>query len=142
MTDEIISEPIDWDFEFPDFAKEEIYSPLSIDLPHLLDFDSMRKLQRFRNMLRKPIFINRGNLKLRGVRTRKEQESLGKKGATNSMHVAGKAFDIDCKGYMSVADLAQAAVIFRWSCVIKYPTFVHVDNRDLWDGKQIIRDYS
>jgi hypothetical protein len=36
---------------------------------------------------------------------------------------------------MSVFELFEQAKKFQWPCVLRYATFIHVDNRFLLDGK-------
>lgn len=140
------------EWRWPDFKPWEIFSKGTIGVTHdtsldkiknihwhsyrgvgLLDLDAMDKLQRFRNRVGR-LMINNFDigLTMRGIRSPKEQiEVIGKyKGAENSMHCAGKAFDLTPKD-ITLEELKREALWFGWGGVGYYPgkNFVHVDAR-------------
>jgi|GEM_PF-5781197 len=131
----------------PSFTLGEIYSPeiLAKKMFFTLDALAALKLQRFRDHIHRitgeGLLINHGKLTRRGVRSIADQTAIaGKKAETWSAHVAGKAFDISLTreaGKYTNAYLYNAAKDHGWGAVGRYQTFIHVDNRDLWGGKQI-----
>jgi len=134
---EALNEKIKWAEMFPNFAPKEIYSPDTLQHPSWLDLAAMEKLQRFRNVLNKPILVNHGNLQLRGVRSCSEQAGLLRTGASSarfSYHIQGCAFDITVPD-MSVNELTQWCRDFHWTKVIPYPDkkFVHVHYTDTYE---------
>lgn len=137
----------DWAHHFPNFTKEEIFSPglLSKGLFHTVDIESLAKLQRFRdyifNVTGAGLLVNHGESVLRGVRTISEQVQVGREygGAeVLSMHCQGKAFDITMSQKHDSKELAKMAIAFGFTGVGIYPTFVHVDTRFSFDGKPTV----
>ncbi len=136
-----------WEHHFPNFSKEEIFSPelLAKKLFHTVDIESLAKLQRFRdyvfNATRVGLVVNHGNSKLRGVRSLAEQAEVAKKygGAeTLSMHCQGKAFDVSMWSNHNSDQLAKMAITFGFTGVGVYPTFVHLDTRFSFDGVPVV----
>lgn len=71
--------------------------------------------------------INHADLTHRGVRTVKENKDVG--GAAESMHVAGRAFDVSCYE-ISMDDLLKAILEARlFGGIGIYKTFIHCDDR-------------
>lgn len=127
-----------WCKRWPSFTPKEIYSPQSLfDCPQILDPNSLDKLQTLRFTLDKPILVNYEGLQYRGVRTIKENNQI--KGASNSMHLHGRAFDITVKG-MTPENLAAFIKDSRlFNGIGIYPSWVHVDTRfDLFNDEQTV----
>ena len=117
-----------WLRRWPSFKPEEIYSPESFaNYPHILEPTTLDKLQILRGFLNKQIIVNHGDNKLRGIRT--ISENLAIKGAKESMHTKGRAFDVSIPG-MSSAEAAEAIKkTGLFTMHIIYPTWVHIDTR-------------
>ena len=137
----------DWEYYIPSFSPEEIYSPGALKrYRHGICLDTLMKLQRFRDYVNRArgcgLLVNFGNHKRRGVRTAQDQVEIVKKfgGARDSMHVAGRAFDITMSKRHDTYWLGKSAVDFGWTGVGFYPTFVHVDTRTCFDGQAVIWD--
>lgn len=116
----------------PFFSPEEILSPDTLSHPHLIDVASLYQLNEFRKFIDRPLFINHRGLRLRGLRSAREQLSLKDQGgAFNSQHVQGKAFDISCYDLDFTVFVRKARTF--WPFTKSYPTmnFVHCDNRNL-----------
>lgn len=129
-----------WRTRWPSFSPREVYSPVALErYRHKLCPRAMDNLQLFREMLDTPLLVNHLSLKLRGVRTADENENIG--GARDSMHVAGRAFDVTAPG-LEIDKLYQAAIDSGlWGGIGRYDTFVHVDARlvesvvTTWDNR-------
>lgn len=112
---------------WPNFSPEEIFSPESIKRPHVLCVDAMDALQTFRTQLERPLVVNFGSNRQRGVRTYEDNQAIG--GAKDSMHLHGRAFDIHCPD-ISVSELYDKAKEFgRFKGLGLYRSWVHVDTR-------------
>ena len=89
-----------------------------------IDFQSVNKLQQLRDILGVPIIINSA------FRTKEYNQQV--KGAKNSKHLIGKAFDIRYTpelqkyGYDTIRRIAQN---IGFNGVIIYDTFIHIDTR-------------
>jgi hypothetical protein len=118
------------------FKPEEVLSPLGLVQYNrgnlMLQIDALLKLDNFREFLGRPLICNTGILRLRGYRNLEENKRAG--GAAYSRHMQGIAFDVHCPS-ISVFELFELAKKFGWPCVLKYASFIHVDNRFLLDGK-------
>lgn len=140
LTDSVFNK--NWAKISPFFSPAEIFSPATIDRgKHLIDIKALEKLNRFREYVQEALYVNHAGLTLRGVRSPKEQITLGqtnRHAAELSMHVGGKAFDLSSPG-LTVDQLGLAAKDFGWSAVGINPKagFVHVDTRELFGGKPI-----
>lgn len=124
--------PIKWGDISPWFSVEEIMSPDTMDYLHLVDIKALTRLNEFRQIIDKPIFVNHSGLHLRGVRSSREQLSLKEVGgARYSQHVQGKAFDMSCYA-MNWSEFVTACKNF-WTFSKQYPdmNFVHGDDRNL-----------
>lgn len=85
-----------------------------------VDSELIRKLQKLRTKLGRPIKINSG------YRTPTHNKNVG--GAKGSQHLLGTAADIVVSGvYPKV--VAQEAIALGFSGVKAYDTFTHVDTR-------------
>lgn len=124
-----------WKKRWPNFSKLEIYSLAALGrYEHLLCPYSMDLLQAFRNHLGVELLVNIGEANHRGVRTIEDNIACG--GAKESMHLAGRAFDISSH-WVDADRLAREALLFQgWHGIGIYKTWVHVDTR-LNDGRPI-----
>lgn len=87
-----------------------------------IDVDFVRnKLQPMRDYFGAPVIINSA------YRTPEHNKKV--KGATNSYHMKGRAFDIKVKG-RAPQEIARYAQILNIHGIIQYNSFVHVDSRD------------
>lgn len=129
-----LKHPIRWKGISPRFQPHEILSPDTIHTPHCVDIPSLILVNELALYVDKPVLVNHGNNHRRGVRSSREQVDIIKKfgGAPNSMHVAGKAFDITIQG-MTLAETAQAMedIGFTFIKIYESANFVHGDNRNL-----------
>ena len=94
-----------------------------------LDFDHIKKLQRFRAKLGVPITVNSG------YRCSRHNADVG--GTTNSQHLISCATDIVAKG-MDPEEVAMAAESFGFDGIGRYNTFTHIDSRGYyarWDKR-------
>ena len=133
----------DWNKFSPHFRPEELLSPESVSHPHVLDRAAVSKLNEFRERINAPLLVNHGGLKLRGYRSPREHAQLLHRepnAGELSMHCAGKAFDISCAKFSPV-ELAEFAKEFGWSAIGIGETFVHVDDRYLFGGPQVVWTY-
>lgn len=124
-----------WSSLSPYFTPEEIFSPDTIRTPHMLDVSAIIALNDGRHELGIPILVNFNGLRLRGVRSAREQISLKEAGgAENSQHVQGKAFD--CSFDLNKISYERFESVMR-SCGFNffkvYPDkgFIHMDHRNL-----------
>lgn len=110
------------------FQPQELLSPDTITAPWLLDMESAQKLDDFRAWINVRLICNFGNHRRRGVRSTREHYELmiHGAGATLSMHLTGKAFDIHSPD-ITVAELYRLAIQYDWPFVKLYPTWIHVD---------------
>lgn len=122
-----------WEEVSPFFTRAEVMSPNTVMHPHLIDVIALHQLNEFRHKINKQLFVNHRNLHMRGVRSASEQLQLVElvKGAENSQHVQGKAFDISCYD-LKFTQFARKCRDF-WPFVKEYPekNFCHCDNRNL-----------
>ena len=129
-----LKDPIRWQDISPWFSLEEILSPETIHTPHCIDIPSLILLNELRKYVDAPILVNHGESKKRGVRSSAEQLDLVKThgAAPNSMHPAGKAFDITIPS-MTLEQTAEAArdIGFTFTKIYQKANFVHIDNRNL-----------
>lgn len=91
----------------------------------LIDIDHVEALQRMRDKWGKVITINSA------FRCEKHNKAVG--GSTQSRHLKGDATDIVVKG-LSLDIVARDCEHFNG--LGRYNTFVHIDSRDLLDGKK------
>jgi uncharacterized protein YcbK (DUF882 family) len=94
----------------------------------LVDERSMDMLQELRDAIGKPLFVNSGY--------RSPEHNRKVKGAPNSFHLRGRAFDISNKRH-SVDTLVSTALSIGFMGVGYYNTFVHLDTRNYdaeWRG--------
>jgi uncharacterized protein YcbK (DUF882 family) len=87
----------------------------------ILDMDLVIKLQKLRDNIGKPIFINSG------YRNKEYNKKVG--GVTNSQHLLGKAADIRVDG-INVDELSRHAKIVGFNGIGIYKDFLHVDIRN------------
>ena len=127
-----------WNEVSPYFRVEEIVSPETWGMVHLVDVEALKALNRLRGVLGVACLVNvpGSGLRLRGLRSWKEQEGLVEKGLTKakfSMHCLGKAFDVSAPG-RELDEIANAAKAVGFSYVLVYPGngFVHMDMRTVW----------
>lgn len=126
--------PIIWKEVSPFFKPHEILSPDTLSTTHCVDVDSLILLNELRKYVDSLILVNHGKNLRRGVRSSREQLLLVKMygAALNSMHVAGKAFDVTIPD-LSLEETAQAAedVGFTFTKIYEEANFVHIDKRNL-----------
>lgn len=91
-----------------------------------VDYRLIKELEKLRIALGKPISITSG------YRTGKYNESVG--GVRNSMHLTGKAADIQVQGY-TPEQVYQVAQQLKFAGIGIYETFIHLDVRE---GKRVI----
>ena len=148
---------LNWHNILPSFKPEELLSPSLLDkgLYSALDLPSAIFLQEFRDYLSHGyscgLLVNHGASRHRGVRSLQDQAAINaaypKSAETFSFHCAGKAWDItpvplnSKKLIITMSELATIAVAFGWGGVGTYNTFVHVDTRNLVNGKPTLWDY-
>ena len=117
--------PEDWPWE--NFTPKEIACRGTGKL--LVDERSMDMLQELRTKIGKPFHINSG------YRSPEHNEAVG--GATNSMHLQGKAFDISLQN-LDRQVLYQEAQDMGFKGIGQYNSFMHIDTRDYvarWDER-------
>lgn len=134
---------VTWRKFSPHFTQEELLSPDGLLSPHVLDPLAVSKLNEFRERINLQLFINHGGSKLRGYRSPREHYNLLQhepNAGELSMHCAGKAFDISCNE-KTPAELAELAKSFGWAAIGIGKTFVHVDDRYLFGGPQVVWTY-
>lgn len=146
-------EDVEWSKRWPDFKVEEV---LSNDQLFLLDtkgvfpysFRALDKLQAFRSFCDAPLQVNALGKRRRGSRSLHEiyeinRETRGKERGWDYSFHAWCAFDVSSTS-ISVPDLYRLAVSFvhgalgAWGGIGLYKTFIHVDDRDVLNGKQTI----
>lgn len=97
----------------------------------VIDMDLVNELQKLRNFINKPIVITSG------YRTPKYNAEIG--GATNSMHMLGKAVDIYVHN-MSSEELYYIARHFNFKGFGIYDNWLHLDVRldklAVWDNRK------
>lgn len=125
---EIRGETMNWKTISPYFTPSEIFSPdiLRANALHLVDIDALQKLNRMREILDAPCFVNHQGFHLRGVVSARESQL--RQGASLTMHVTGKAFDVSCYTRI-VPNILDAAEIAGFTFIKPYGTWVHVDTR-------------
>ena len=116
------------------FAPEEIYSPACLLLyPHKLDAAAMLALVAFRKWFGYPLHIN--TYKWGGAHTqsgvRDSEGNMAVNGVKESMHLAGKAFDLKSPN-TDIQELYEGVVGWgQWRYIQPYfdRQFIHVDCR-------------
>ena len=94
----------------------------------MLDYELVKKLQKLRWVVGKPIKINSG------YRTKSWNNKVG--GSPRSQHLLGKAADIVVEGY-TPKEIAKLAKQAGFDGIGVYDTFTHVDVRGYkarWEG--------
>lgn len=86
-----------------------------------MDKDFLLKLDKLRELCNIPLKINSS------YRSVNYNKSVG--GASNSMHIYGKAVDIACNSSVTRGVILKNALNLGMSCGV-YRTWIHVDNRD------------
>ena len=127
-----------WDKISPYFKPQEIFSPASLQhCPHVLDLETLKKINLVREKIGKPIIINNwacpsvsASRKIyhAGVRTCKDNSQEG--GASHSMHVRGNAVDPKIRGlqgYEFYEMLVKTGVSFNGIGI--YSWGLHLDTR-------------
>jgi uncharacterized protein YcbK (DUF882 family) len=104
----------------PNFKLYEFESPDTRTVK--LDFRLLELLQKLRDQWGKPVKINSG------YRTPKHNERVG--GTGGSLHLEGKAVDIDTAGLVESKALARLAQKVGFKGIGVYQGWVHVDVRD------------
>lgn len=117
---------------WPNFEPWEVLSPDGLRAWYdkrafVLDVDAMNHLQRLRDILGYPVYVNRWSGDLRGYRSPVENLSI-KASAEFSRHVFGDAFDISVKE-LTVSELFDAMDGLGWTGLKEYRTWVHGDWR-------------
>ena len=125
----------EWLSRWPNFTPEEVYSPDAlVTHKHILCPHSLDLLQKLRSELGVRIVVNFLNNRRRGVRTTEDNSEI--RGAANSMHLHGRAFDIHSPD-MPLSSLHTAAVKFvGFNGIGLYNTWVHIDTRLSLDGSK------
>lgn len=121
---------MDWWKEIsPNFDKDEIFSTDLIKRSawHIVDIEALAKLNKLRDILDAPCFVNHRGLTMRGVVS--PREALLRGGASLTMHVTGKAFDVSCYT-KTIDDVVKTAKDAGFTFVIPYKSWVHVDTRN------------
>lgn len=85
----------------------------------LIDYELLCLLQLIRNVKNRPISVNSG------YRTSSWNKKVG--GASNSFHLYGRAFDIQCEDSSTLATIANSIGI---KGIIRYNSFIHIDSRE------------
>lgn len=117
---------MNWQDLSPHFTPSEIFSPdiIRANALHLVDIDALKKLNKMREILNAPCFVNHQRFTLRGVVSAREAISRG--GAPLTMHVTGKAFDVSCYNRI-VPNIIDAAEEAGFRYIKPYGSWVHVD---------------
>lgn len=120
------------EWRWKNFKPSEVLSPEGLaqyDKGNLLLQPlALDTLQELRNLAKKPLYVNTGELKLRGYRSPKENEKAG--GVEYSRHVQGLAFDISWDDDLSsLVTLAKRAGFLY---IKRYSTWIHVDIGVRW----------
>jgi uncharacterized protein YcbK (DUF882 family) len=117
---------MNWKTISPHFTPSEIFSPdiLRANALHLVDIYALQKLNRMREILDAPCYVNHQRFLLRGVVS--PREALNRGGAPLTMHVTGKAFDVSCYK-VSIDELADAMKEAGFITVYKYSSWCHGD---------------
>lgn len=118
-----------WEKISPHFKPHEILSSSCLPWPHLVDVPSLIMLNKLRERIGKPCHVNHQGLNLRGVVS--SQDVVGmRKGASFTMHVTGKAFDVSCYE-ISIDELEKIAIDVGFTFTMKYRSWVHMDTRSI-----------
>lgn len=122
---------MNWQTISPHFTHEEIFSPdiLRARAFHLVDIEALTKLNKLREILNAPCFVNHKGFHMRGVVSAREVE-LRQDGAKLTTHVIGKAFDVSCYD-VSISKIVDVAREVGFTFIAPYRSWVHVDNRSL-----------
>lgn len=123
-----------WEDFSPYFTKEEIFSPDTINYLHLVNLPSLIRVNTLRERLGYALTINTEDHQLRGVRSAREviklvQTTIG--AAMLSEHVQGKAFDVSGRSPKDLKEIQEAAIAVGFTYTKIYPTWVHIDDRNL-----------
>lgn len=119
---------MNWQTISPHFTPSEIFSPdiLRANALHLVDIDALKKLNKLREILDAPCYVNHQRFLLRGVVSAREVISRG--GAPLTMHVTGKAFDVSCYA-REIGEICVAAEQAGFTFIRPYRSWVHMDTR-------------
>jgi len=121
-----------WSRVSPRFKIEEVFSPETIRYPHLIDYHMLCALNHLAYLLDAPVFVNHHGMRLRGVRSAREQLSLKQTNSNAvdlSMHVQGKAVDVSCPT-VSNQNLVDVALGVGFTFYKIYSSWIHFDTRD------------
>ena len=99
------------------FRPHEFEDPLTGVL--VLHLPSVDRLERVRDRLAAPLLVTSG------YRSPEYNRRVG--GATGSMHLVGRAFDLKVRDSTRHMDIAQAALAEGFTGFGFYKTFVHID---------------
>lgn len=94
----------------------------------LVDLHSLRCLENLRKLIGRPLIVTSG------YRTPAHNKAVG--GATNSLHMQGKAFDLRFASGLGRIEIIHQAGIAGFQGIGVYDTFVHVDTgrKRYWMG--------
>lgn len=81
---------------------------------------SANRLQRMRDILDRPVRVSSG------YRCPEHNSKVG--GVVKSRHIEGIAFDVRCMPHERY-EMIKAAMEVGFTCVMVYPTWLHVDDR-------------
>lgn len=121
---------MNWQAISPYFTHEEIFSPdiLRARAFHLVDIEALNKLNKLREILNAPCFVNHRGFHMRGVVSAREVEL--RQGAKLTTHVTGKAFDVSCYD-VEIYQIVEAAKEAGFTYIKPYGSWVHVDDRSV-----------
>ncbi len=106
------------------FSAKELGCPCGACSPtERLDIISLRKLQRLRDLFKKPMIVNSA------ARCVAHNKAVG--GSRHSKHLTGQAFDISIRDW-STSDVGRFVILARecgFNGIGLYETFIHIDTR-------------
>ena len=114
-----LSEAAEWESIAPNFDPKEIASKGDGSIK--IRKESLKRLQTLRHLYGKPLILTSA------YRDPNHNRRVG--GATNSQHVAGRAFDIVIRSTEMGRELERLAKEVDFTAIGRYKNFIHVDDR-------------
>lgn len=120
---------MNWQTISPHFTHEEIFSPdiLRARAFHLVDIEMLRALNKAREIINAPCFVNHKGFHLRGVVSAREVAL--RQGASLTTHVTGKTVDVSCYS-ITIDELAEVLKQSGFKHIIKYRSWCHAETID------------